>query len=73
MTCEHCRKRASGELHGIGDFRCLGCCVHLVAKAMPDRSLAAGMLAAVDRAITPLETPFNRHDVWTAALKLRSR
>ena len=68
--CEHCCKRSSNALHAAGDFRCLDCCAHLVAKAMPGRARAAAMLAAVDRAITRLPVTFTRHDVWERAKQL---
>ena len=73
VTCKHCKTRSSKPLHGAGDFNCLSCCAHLVAKAMPHREMAAAQLAAVDRAIMKLGSPFTRKDVWDAALKLKRR
>lgn len=73
MTCKHCATRSLQPLHGVGDFNCLDCCANLVAKALPHREIAAAQLAAVDRAIMKLGSPFTRKDVWDAALKLKRR
>lgn len=44
MTCPCCAKAG-----GTYSFRCLDCCARLVLTTQPDKLLAMGMLAAIER------------------------
>lgn len=49
MTCESCATRKARPFSGAYSFRCVACCAALVLTAHPNKRLAAGHLAAIDR------------------------
>lgn len=49
MTCEFCESSKSQRVAGRVNLFCLGCCARLVQSANPEKRLAAGHLAAIER------------------------
>lgn len=49
MTCESCKSRSANPTSGRYSLTCEACCVALVLSTRPDKRLASGMLAAIER------------------------
>ena len=66
--CQFCESSKSPHAAGRVNLKCLGCCARLVLSASPDKRLAAGHLAAIER----LPGAPSRTDILAEVAKRRS-